>query len=463
MISRKQEINLQFNQLIDALVLGILLWVAYQIRGIWLVDLETLGEIPGFATHLWMLAVIMPFGPFLLELEDFYNYPLEKGALRSLTQILRAGLWLVLLLGLCVIFLRLEVPSRSVLLLFAGLAVGTLLLKERALAHWYRKRLEKGEYSEPVIVAGEPDMIARLLADLSPTHRLEMRVVEQIDLSRQRIDELVTALHHHGVGRVILCFSRLQVDTVQRAIEACEMEGVEAWLSADFIKTSVAKPTYEMLGRRAMLVFRATPAISWALILKSTFDRVTAAVALAGLAPLFLALALLVRLTSPGPVLFRQKRAGLHGKPFTMLKFRSMVVDAEARRKDLESLNEMQGPVFKVGKDPRVTPLGAWLRRTSLDELPQFLNVLRGEMSLVGPRPLPLYEVENFANTGHRRRLSMKPGLTCLWQIRGRNQVTNFDDWVKMDLEYIDHWSLALDFYILLRTVPVVLLGLGAK
>jgi lipopolysaccharide/colanic/teichoic acid biosynthesis glycosyltransferase len=146
-----------------------------------------------------------------------------------------------------------------------------------------------------------------------------------------------------------------------------------------------------------------------------------------------------------------------------MFKFRSMNSNAEMQRDELVRFNVMSGPVFKVDDDPRVTPFGRWLRKTSIDELPQFLNVLFGDMSIVGPRPLPVYEVEKFETTAHRRRLSMRPGLTCLWQVRGRNKVTEFSDWVRMDLEYIDNWSLALDFGILLRTVPVVLLGAGAK
>jgi lipopolysaccharide/colanic/teichoic acid biosynthesis glycosyltransferase len=146
-----------------------------------------------------------------------------------------------------------------------------------------------------------------------------------------------------------------------------------------------------------------------------------------------------------------------------MYKFRSMSDDAEQRRADLLPFNQMRGPVFKVEHDPRITPFGRWLRRTSIDEMPQLLNVLMGDMSLVGPRPLPLYEVEKFENTAQRRRLSVKPGLTCLWQIRGRNEVNDFRDWVKLDLEYIDKWSLGLDFKILLRTVPAVVFGSGAK
>ncbi len=170
-----------------------------------------------------------------------------------------------------------------------------------------------------------------------------------------------------------------------------------------------------------------------------------------------------IRLTSKGPVIFKQERAGKNGKPFVMYKFRSMSSDAEMRRAELLPFNQMRGPVFKVAEDPRITPLGRWLRRTSMDETPQLLNVLKGSMSLVGPRPLPLYEVERFENTAQRRRLSVKPGLTCLWQISGRNKVQDFSDWVKLDLEYIDRWSLGLDFRILFRTIPAVLFGLGAK
>jgi exopolysaccharide biosynthesis polyprenyl glycosylphosphotransferase len=212
-----------------------------------------------------------------------------------------------------------------------------------------------------------------------------------------------------------------------------------------------------------MLVFRSTPEVSWTLFIKGVIDRVTALVVLLIAALPMAIIALGIKMTTPGPVIFKQRRAGKHGKPFAMYKFRSMSNDAEMRRAELEPFNQMNGPVFKVESDPRITPLGRWLRRTSMDELPQLVNVLLGDMSLVGPRPLPLYEVEKFENTAQRRRLSVKPGLTCLWQISGRNQVRDFSDWVKLDLDYIDHWSLGLDFKILLRTVPAVLTGFGAK
>jgi lipopolysaccharide/colanic/teichoic acid biosynthesis glycosyltransferase len=182
------------------------------------------------------------------------------------------------------------------------------------------------------------------------------------------------------------------------------------------------------------------------------------------LTPLVLGpVAIAIRFSSPGPILFRQKRCGLNGRPFTMLKFRSMVTNAEQRKHELAAFNEMGGPVFKVTNDPRVTPIGRWLRKYSIDELPQLFNVLRGEMSLVGPRPLPVDEVSRFDDFAHRRRLSVKPGLTCLWQVSGRNEVRDFKDWVRLDLEYIDNWSFWLDLKILWRTIPVVLTGAGAK
>jgi exopolysaccharide biosynthesis polyprenyl glycosylphosphotransferase len=192
-------------------------------------------------------------------------------------------------------------------------------------------------------------------------------------------------------------------------------------------------------------------------------DFVGAAILLLFVLPIMAVAAVLIRLSSPGPVLFRQQRAGLNGQPFTMLKFRTMVTNAEQLKQELAALNEMSGPVFKVTNDPRITPIGRFLRKWSIDELPQLLNVLRGEMSLVGPRPLPVDEVRRFDDPAHRRRLSVKPGLTCLWQVSGRNDVKDFKEWVRLDLEYIDNWSLWLDLKILLRTIPAVFAGTGAK
>jgi lipopolysaccharide/colanic/teichoic acid biosynthesis glycosyltransferase len=198
------------------------------------------------------------------------------------------------------------------------------------------------------------------------------------------------------------------------------------------------------------------------LIFKRCIDVTAALLGLVILAPFLLLISLLIATTSPGPVFFAQERYGLNRRRFKMYKFRTMVADAEQRQEALESLNEATGPVFKIRNDPRITTVGRVLRRTSMDELPQLVNVLKGEMSLVGPRPLPLRDVGRFTEAALMRRFSVPPGLTCLWQISGRSDV-GFDDWIKLDLEYIDRWSLALDCRILILTLPAVVRGAGAS
>jgi exopolysaccharide biosynthesis polyprenyl glycosylphosphotransferase len=210
-----------------------------------------------------------------------------------------------------------------------------------------------------------------------------------------------------------------------------------------------------------MLAFTRTPSDALALAGKRVFDVVGSALALALFAPVVVAATVAIKLGSPGTVFFRQLRVGLNGRPFQMLKFRSMYQDAEERLEALRARNEMSGPVFKMKNDPRVTPIGRFLRRTSLDELPQFWNVLKGEMSLVGPRPPIPAEVRQYKRW-QRRRLSVRPGITCLWQISGRNNV-DFDRWMELDLEYIDRWSLWTDLTICLKTIPAVLSARGAR
>jgi exopolysaccharide biosynthesis polyprenyl glycosylphosphotransferase len=463
MISRKQELSLQFNQVADGLILALALYVSYALRSHGIMDFDLLPDIPPLEGFYWLFIVTVLFGPLLLEMQGFYQYPLEKSLRRSLRQIAYAGAWLGLIIGGCVVFLKVGIPSRSAFFIFIILAPAGLLVREAVFRDMRLRRLRRGAHGESVILAGQAAQMEELLEGLSPVQRLEINVVERIDLEKQPIDHLVEAMHRHSVGRVMLAFGKHFPDSLQQAIAACETEGVEAWVAADFVRASIARPTYDALGGRPMLVFRVTPDLSWALLLKAAMDRLGALVGLVVLVPLLLAVAAGIKLTSPGPVIFHQRRAGQHGRPFTMYKFRSMRTGAETEQEKLKALNQMTGPVFKVENDPRITPFGRWLRKTSLDELPQLFNVLLGQMSLVGPRPLPLYEVDNFELTAHRRRLSMKPGLTCLWQISGRNNVRDFKDWVKLDVQYIDNWSLGLDIQILLRTVPVVFFGIGAK
>jgi exopolysaccharide biosynthesis polyprenyl glycosylphosphotransferase len=464
MLGRKQELNLQFLQIADGLLMVIAFWGAHTLR-FFGGDLSLFGNKPigPFEDFQWLLFVILPFGPIVLELQGFYTNPLQKTIGKSLAQIARGIFWLGLLIAGCSYFLRLGVPSRAVMPLFVVIATGALLLRERWTVARHRKRAMREDLRERVVLAGTPADVHQLRHTFTPEQIMGIEVAAEIDIEHQPVTDLIEALHRHSVNRVIFAGGHSHLHRLQEAIAACEIEGVEAWLAADFIRTSIARPDFDVFGGRPMLVFRTTPDISWALTIKGGMDRVGAMLGLVLFSWLLVIIAIGIRLTSPGPIIFRQKRAGKNGQPFTMLKFRSMATDSEMRHAELSAYNQMEGPVFKIDDDPRVTSFGRFLRRSSFDELPQLFNVLKGEMSLVGPRPLPIYEVEQFDSTAHRRRLSMKPGLTCLWQVSGRNEIKSFEDWVKLDLEYIDNWSLWLDLEILVRTVPVVVLGFGAR
>jgi exopolysaccharide biosynthesis polyprenyl glycosylphosphotransferase len=275
------------------------------------------------------------------------------------------------------------------------------------------------------------------------------------------LDELESTLMHHTVDDVCIALPvKSRYREIQEALLVCERVGVRTTYEADLFKTQVAWARYEAFGR-PVVTMQVVPD-GYRLVIKRVVDVIGACVAVLVCAPVMLAAAITIKATSPGPVIFAQYRYGLNRRKFRMFKFRTMVPQAERMQADLEGMNEAEGPVFKIRSDPRVTRVGRVLRRTSIDELPQLFNVLRGQMSLVGPRPLPLRDVDRFTRAADMRRFSVRPGLTCLWQISGRSNI-GFGEWVSMDLEYIDGWSLALDFAILARTIPVVFRGTGAE
>jgi exopolysaccharide biosynthesis polyprenyl glycosylphosphotransferase len=247
---------------------------------------------------------------------------------------------------------------------------------------------------------------------------------------------------------------------IQQVLDTCERIGVEATYFPDVFSTALTRPAYDDDGER-LAVHYQTVVDDYRVLVKRGMDILLSAIGLVVLSPVLLGCAIAVKWTSPGPVLFSQFRYGHNRRQFRMFKFRTMVVDAERLQASLEAQNEASGPVFKIRKDPRLTRCGALMRKLSLDELPQLFNVLRGDMSLVGPRPLPPRDVLRFSDAWLMRRFSVKPGLTCLWQINGRSE-TAFDEWVRLDLDYIDNWSLALDMRILVKTVPTVISGSGA-
>lgn len=248
---------------------------------------------------------------------------------------------------------------------------------------------------------------------------------------------------------------------INQIIQLAEEQGIVVRLHAELFNHKLARARAEQLDEVPVLTLYTAPRSDWSAACKRALDLLGAGTLLILLSPLLLLIAVLIRLTSPGPALFVQERLGLNKQRFPMFKFRTMVTNAEALQKELEQFNEAGGPVFKMRNDPRITRLGHFLRKTSLDELPQLINVLRGELSLVGPRPLPVRDYERFDEYWFNRRFSVKPGITCIWQVSGRSD-TRFERWIKQDLEYIDNWSLWLDVKLLLKTIPAVLRGTGA-
>jgi len=278
----------------------------------------------------------------------------------------------------------------------------------------------------------------------------------------QVLADLSAIISHDPVDEVIVALPlRRRRALIEKIVEACEEQGIMVRVRTDLFDLHVARPQVDTIDGVPVVTIRSGPEDGWQLVLKRVIDFIGSTLLLLLLAPFLLLVALLIRLDSPGPVLFRQERVGLNRRRFQLIKFRTMVQEADKKQELFESLNEADGPVFKIKNDPRVTRLGRFLRQFSIDELPQLINVLKGEMSLVGPRPLPLRDVKLIDAQWHKRRFSVKPGLTCLWQVNGRSDVS-FERWVRMDLEYIDTWSLALDLKILLKTIPVVFRGSGA-
>ncbi len=310
-----------------------------------------------------------------------------------------------------------------------------------------------------IALVGPPERTDRLREILAGTLGPQARIVgayTQGEASRL----LGAHLREQIMDEVIFAVEPADLAALEDLFLLCEQEGVRTRIAVDVFPHVHSDVFLDRLGPLPLLTFSAAPHDEIRLLIKRAADFVLAAAALLVILPLLLLVALAVRLTSPGPAIFRQIRCGINGRRFTCYKFRSMVVDAEARKAALAHLNEKQ-TAFKITNDPRLTPIGRWLRKFSIDELPQLWNVVRGDMSLVGPRPAVPDEIDRYERW-QRRRLRMRPGLTCLWVINGRDRL-DFDSWMKMDLQYIDNWSLILDLEILIKTVPQVLLGRGAN
>jgi len=424
--------------------------------------------------HLWLLLIILPVWYGLLSLQGLYESFRTRRFTEIVWIIIKTGFFATLITGTMIFVLKLTYVSRTVIFFFSAISVSFLSLEKAILIQGFKHaRLGENSYKHLLLV-GTGKRAERFVQMVKEHREWGIKIIGLIDDEPEKIGAEVSnikvigllkdipdILHEKIVDEVVFIIPRSWLSRIEKSILSCEKEGIKVSVAVDLFNFKIGKLQATDLGGIPLMRLETTPGSPWQLFIKRGIDIIVSFAGLVLLAPVFLLTALVIKLSSRGPLFFKQERNGMNGRKFTLLKFRSMVVGAEEMRDELLALNEMDGPVFKIRNDPRITGIGKFLRKTSLDELPQLINVLNGDMSLVGPRPLPLVEVANF-EAWQRRRLSIRPGVTCFWQISGRNEI-GFEEWMKLDLEYIDNWSLGLDIKILINTVPVVLFGTGAR
>ncbi len=468
MLRERGKLIIGANYALEMAIVWGAFWVAYQAYAP-----THQPPFPPYAKYRSLLLLSLLSWSIVLWFTPSYFSARVRSIRWALGKTVQAGLFSALLLFAGTAVFKLQYASRGLELM--AIAIGTAALAGERVAvrlgmRWARTR---GHNYRQVVIVGTGGAARRVARMIEGHPEWGLRILGLFadgDDARPRtvggrpvlggVRDLPDYMRSSVVDEVIFCVPRQRRDTLTDLFLKCDELGIKTRVMMNFLPRSAARVTLEDLDGIPMLTYSRTPTSELELVAKRAIDLAASAALLVVLSPVLAAVGLAIRLESRGPVLFRQRRVGLYGRVFTLYKFRSMTVDAEARQLTLAAMNEMDGPVFKIRRDPRVTAVGRVIRRLSLDELPQLLNVLRGEMSLVGPRPLPVGEVDRM-QSWQRRRLSMKPGITCLWQVSGRNTV-NFQRWMRLDLEYIDNWSLWLDTKILLRTVPAVLETRGA-
>ena len=385
----------------------------------------------------------------------------------ELLEVIKAVSLCTLILATAELILEWQTVNRWMLLSFWLLASVLLFLVRLSKQSTLRQFRLHGRNLRRVVIVGTGARAQQLAERLHNHSELGYILVGFIDDIEKpgvigTLDQMAEILRDNVVDEMMIALPiKTFYEKMETIVQVAADQGITVRLHSDFFSGQLTRAVAEQLHDQPMLSLYTGPEYSWGFRAKQIIDVAGAFVSLLLLAPLLLLIAVLVKLTSPGPIFFAQERLGYNKHPFRMYKFRTMVADADKLQAQLERQNEAAGPVFKIKHDPRVTPIGQFLRKTSLDELPQLFNVLLGDISLVGPRPLPRRDFERFDEYWFNRRFSVKPGITCIWQVSGRSN-TNFDQWIKQDLEYIDQWSLALDLKILLKTIPAVLRGTGA-
>jgi len=427
-----------------------------------------------FHENVLLLLIILPLWAILLHQHQAYKSFRITLFHREMIPIFKAVLLGGFIFGSIAFALKLQYVSRILIVVFIAINLAFLTLERYIIRRVGRSARRRGYNFRTVVIVGTNEA-ARDVADRIQKYRQwGLRIQGFVSENGYKpteyfaghrilgsLADLESIVKREVVDEVIFAVEGRQHEKYEDAFLMLEDYGISARMSVNFFPHVIAHVSLDELDTIPLLTFSTVPTDVQALAMKRLFDLIAASVLSLIAAPLMLITALLLKVSSRSPVFFKQKRCGLNGRIFTLYKFRSMHPDAEARKNELASFNEMTGPVFKIKNDPRITRVGKFIRETSIDELPQLWNVLRGDMSMVGPRP-PLPEEVAQYERWQRRKLSMRPGLTCIWQVSGRNTVKDFNDWVKLDLQYIDTWSNMLDMKIVAKTIPVVLFRKGA-
>ncbi|MFY9269975.1 MAG: sugar transferase, partial [Candidatus Manganitrophaceae bacterium] len=436
---------------------------------------ESYGRLISFQHYFWLTYVILPLWSFLFYYFKLYESQRTKSFWKEAWKIAKVSFWGTLLLMAIVFAFKAEYVSRLFIIGFGVISFLFLFFERLLLRTMLRSARKRGYNYRNILVVGTGRRARELAEVLAQNKHWGLRLIGFVsDNPETKLEkvgkspvlglvfELPQMLQKYVVDELIFAVSRKRLEELEELFLLCEEQGIRTRVAVNFFPHMIAKVHLDDLYGIPLLTFSTTPYNEGLLMAKRLFDLIIASVLLVVLLPIMALISLLIKMTSEGPIFFRQTRVGLNGRHFILYKFRSMLKNAEELKGDVQHLNEMDGPVFKIKDDPRTTWIGRLLRRTSLDEFPQLYNVLRGDMSIVGPRPPLPEEVEKYERW-QRRRLSMKPGLTCLWQINGRNKITDFKKWMELDLHYIDNWSLKLDFKIFIKTIFVVLAGRGAS
>ena len=429
----------------------------------------------GFSSHVFLLPLQLALVITFLSYFGAYKSPRQIGLRGYSWAVFRAvslafGVFLSLMF-----FLKIQYVSRFVVLTFAITDLFVLLMVRLAVMKYYFSSIKNVKNALKILIIGTGERARELATKLREQAEWGLNIVGYLDPDAERvgneidgalvlgtINNIHECLKKHVVDEVIIAIPRSLLKDAEPIAWACMEEGIKLRFMADIFNLQMANVSLTIAGDLPLLTLEPIACDDSKLFWKRIFDLVVTTLSMPIILPILAVVAIAVRLDSPGPAFFVQQRVGLRKHLFSMFKFRSMYVDAEERLKEIEHLNEADGPIFKMKNDPRVTRVGKFIRKTSIDELPQLFNVLRGEMSLVGPRPMSIRDVDLFEKGIQRKRFSVKPGITCIWQISGRSELT-FDQWLELDLEYIDNWSFFLDLSILFKTIPAVLKSRGAS